>query len=258
MNWIDWLGSAAFSTLAISVIAWLSRTWIATRLTSSIRYEFDEKIESLKSDLRQKEAQVEALRSGGLAAMIARQSKLEERRILAIEELWSAFHSLGPLRKYVVLLSAIDFDEALQSSSRDADTRRLFTMVGGDGTKDIPPAFTLDVWKPRPFVSEAAWILISVYQATLSVAALRYHQLRVGIDGDFTNFDQVILLLQMALPDLAESIREKGASFLPKALTHLEERLLTELKNMLGGRESDDTNFAQVKAILQKIQSENE
>lgn len=84
MTIIDWLLSSLTTAALIGAAAFLSRHLILTRLKASVGHEFNEKLETLraelrkseeafKADLRAKESQIEALRSGALSGMASRQ-----------------------------------------------------------------------------------------------------------------------------------------------------------------------------------------
>jgi len=99
-----WIPSLTVSGL-LGVALWLSRSIIETRLRASVQGEFDAKLEVLKGDirsseerlgarLREKEAELEALRSGALSAMTSRQVVLDNRRLEAVDQLWSAYTEL--------------------------------------------------------------------------------------------------------------------------------------------------------------------
>ena len=94
MSFLDWV--PAISTTALLGFAlWLLRSVISTRLAKSVQHEFDSKLEALrtnfrkneesfKADLRAKETQIEALRSGAMAGLANRQAALDKRRIEAV------------------------------------------------------------------------------------------------------------------------------------------------------------------------------
>lgn len=90
-NWIPAISTTSLLALAI----WFFRSLISTWLTKSIENEFNTKLENLRSELRAKEAQIDALRSGAMSGLMSRQSKLYERQIEAIEQVWEAVTELG-------------------------------------------------------------------------------------------------------------------------------------------------------------------
>lgn len=98
MSLIDWI-PAISTTALLSVVLWLLRSVISTRLRASVQHEFDQKLETMratlrsseeafKADLRGKEAQIAALRSGAMSALASRQAALDKRRIEAVDQLW--------------------------------------------------------------------------------------------------------------------------------------------------------------------------
>ena len=95
MDWltggITWLASVT----GVAVIGWLLRSWIATRLTHSVRHEYDKKIEAIRSELRQKEAalnaelvqqrdRLSAVQSNALGIASKQNELLEGRRVESI------------------------------------------------------------------------------------------------------------------------------------------------------------------------------
>ena len=89
----EWIPTITTSSI-LGIVAWLSRSLIITRLTNSVKHEFDAKIENLKSDLNAKETEIESLRNGAMAGLMTRQSALYQRQLKAIDELWHSFKEL--------------------------------------------------------------------------------------------------------------------------------------------------------------------
>lgn len=103
-----WISSLTTTALFAAAL-WLGRNVISTRLTKSVEYEFNNKLESvrsqmreseerLKAELRAKETEIAALRSGALTAMSSRQIALDKRRLEAVDQLWASVTALGPAR----------------------------------------------------------------------------------------------------------------------------------------------------------------
>src|SRR5437879_2292452 len=101
--------STLSATALLSLALWLFHAVIITRLAKSVQHEFDDKLETIRTDLRKseelfradlrsKETQIAALRSGAIAGLVSRQAALDKRRLEAVDQLWSALTSLAPLR----------------------------------------------------------------------------------------------------------------------------------------------------------------
>src|SRR5438105_1233155 len=108
MELVPWF-PAITTTALLAAVLWASRELISTRLTRTVQHEFDKKIESLRADfraseerfkaeLREKEAEISALRSGALSVLASRQAALDKRRLEAVDQIWTAFNALSPAR----------------------------------------------------------------------------------------------------------------------------------------------------------------
>ena len=108
MDYLPWIPSLATSALLAAAL-WLGRNLISTRLTKSVAHEFNTKLETLraqmregeerlKAELRVKEAEIVALRSGALTALASRQMAFDKRRLEAVDQLWSSITALAPAR----------------------------------------------------------------------------------------------------------------------------------------------------------------
>ena len=106
---LDWLATAIPTSALTIILLWLCRGLIETRLTKSVQHEFDKKIESVKSDLRNSEtslqatiraseAQLDALRSGALTGIVSRQSVIDKRRVEAVDQLWAGILAIAPAK----------------------------------------------------------------------------------------------------------------------------------------------------------------
>ena len=174
MTFLDWVPAISMTSLFAAAL-WLLRSLIITRLKASVQHEFNQKIENLKSSLREseesfkselrlKETQIEALRSGALSGLASRQAVLDERRILAVDQIWSAVQRLAPAKSISATIAILKFEEALKLSANKKVSREMFKTLSGkidyQKVKDTKEAETA-----RPFLSDMAWALYSAYQS---------------------------------------------------------------------------------------------
>jgi hypothetical protein len=266
---MDWL-PAISTTLALSFLLWLGRKLIATRLINAVKHEYDEKIENLKATLRQneesfkaelkaKEPQIEALRSGALSGIVNRQAVLYERQLSAIEQLWGAVISLAPAKAISAFMASVKFEAAAKEAAQNNRFRELFAMLGGGF--DIKSLQSRGASKTRPFISPLAWALYSAYQAIVIDAALKLHMLKSGIDAvDILNTGGVTKLVKVALPHRTEYVEKYGPSACYYLLDELESSLLIEFGNILQGVQSDNESIERAALILkaaERLMEEN-
>ena len=259
MNPIDWFPSVS-TTAIFAVVLWLARNLIATRLTKSVQHEFDTKLESLrtklrekeellKADLRSKEAEIAALRGGAMTAMASRQMALDRRRLEAVDQLWSAVTDLRPARAISSIMAFVKFDTAAEEAARNVKVREMFTMMGSAfDPKKIDLSGSA---KARPFVSSMAWALFSAYQAIAMQAVTKMEIIKSGIGAkDILEKDAVAKLVKAALPHHEAYIDKFGDAAYHYFLDELETRLLDELQKMLAGVEADKASVERAAEIL--------
>lgn len=242
--------------------SWLARNLILTRLTKSVEHEFGVKLatlraqhreaeERLKAQLQAREAEVAALRSDAMTALASRQIAIDQRRLEAVDQLWSAVTALTPARSISATMSFIKFESAAKRAERDPKVRNFFDIIGnGVDPKSINLG---DAAKARPFVSAMAWAIYSAMVAISMHAVVRLQVLRGGLGTkDFVDDGAVGKLIKVALPHHAGYIDQYGASGYHILLEELEAKLLRELQAMLMGTDVNKASIDQAAEILRQ------
>lgn len=258
-----WSWFPALTTTALFATAiWLGRNLIATRLTKSVEHEFNTKLETirtqlreseerLKAELRAKEAEISALRSGALSALASRQAAIDKRRLEAVDQLWSSVIALGPARSLAATLSVVKFETAAPLAQKDPKARRLFEMIGGNF--DIKSLDSTGAAKARPFVSPMVWAIFAAMQAVAMHSVMRWHVLKGGLGPeDYADQAAINKLIKAALPHYAEYIDKYGASVYYHVLEALDTQLIAEIQKMLSGAETDKASIAQAAEIVRQ------
>jgi hypothetical protein len=261
MDLLPWFPALTTSALLAAAL-WFGRNLISTRLTKSVEHEFNAKLEilraqvreseeRLKAELRVKEAEIAALRSGALTALASRQMAVDKRRLEAVDQLWAAVTALGPARGLAAMMSVIKFEAAAPRAERDPKFRQFFEMIGtGFDAKHLDLSGAA---KARPFLSPMVWAIYSAFLAITMHAVMRWHVLKGGLgSNDLTDNEAAAKLIKIALPDYSDYVDKQGPSGYYYLLDALESRLLTELENMLTGVEADKANIEQAAEILRQ------
>ena len=244
-NWIPALSSST----ALAGILWLSKNWFVTRLTKSVQHDYDKKIESLRSDLKIKETEINALRTGALTGIVDRQKILYEKKVEAVELVWANVLTLAPAKFASTTLSAVNYQYALEASENDPKIKEFFKSIGPDSNHDYMK--NTSALSARPFLSDLSWALFSAYSSILSIAVVRLESLRIGITEDFTTkSDSILNVVKVALPNYERYIDEHGVNGLHYLLEILETSILTELKVTLEDIDSDQNNVERASKIL--------
>ncbi len=258
MSIYDWVPSIV-TTSIVPVAVYFSRNLIATWLTASVKHDFDKKIEKLrtehrkseeelKADLRTKEGQIEALRSGALSRMASRQTAVDIRCIEAVDQIWSAVRSLAPAKVASGIMATVKFDKTAQAASEDPKVRAMFKAFGSG--IDIQKLNDSDADKARPFLSPVAWALFTAYRTIVVLAVVKIQALQTGMDKHFLDENSIRELISSALPHKAELVKKVDSGAYHHLLEELETRLLDELTKMLNGVESDKQSVEQSAEII--------
>ncbi len=263
MTWLEQLmASIAGSTTVIAVCIWLLRNIIITRLTNSVKHEYDAKLSALESELRQneellkadlqsKESQIEALRQGALANAANRQNLVFERQLKAIEELWDAVIQYGPAKAVSTQMASINFEYAAKRAPKDAKIREFFKAIDICDVSKLPANQAL---KTRPFVSPLAWAYFAAYQAIMMHAIIKINMLKIGVDNFEGALDEKKLtdLVAKALPHRVDYIQKYGPAVFHYLLEELEDMMLIAFKMMFDGEDADKETIKKASSIVEE------
>jgi len=248
---ISTFGSAAL----IGGALWLARNLLITRLTSAVSHEYNEKLAIINADLSSKKSEIEALRNGVLGSVVTRQRLLYERRLKAVEQLWDNVLDLGPAKQTSATILAIPYDKVLDHAEEEPKVQEIFKMIDGgvDGKKDLSFFKVDNAVKARPFLSELAWSLFSAYTTILSMAVLRMEMLKTGIKLPLQDAKSSLDIVKKALPHQTEYIDKYGLDGMHYLLEELELSILSELRRILDGKDSDKESLEMAQSINEAV-----
>jgi hypothetical protein len=262
MSSIDWIPAISTTTL-FAILAWLCRNLIITRLTNSVEHEFNSRLETVRTDLRLTEERFRAdlrakdndialLRSGAMSAMTSRQMALDKRRLEAVDELWSAFSSLGSARALCEAMAYVNWEVASEKAQKDEKLRNSFEALGSGF--DLKKVKFDDAHRSRPFLPPMVWAVYFAYMAICMHGVMRWNIARFGMDpkGLEGSDQKVNELVKVVLPDYAAWVDEHGARGYIHAVRALEEKLLRDMSMMMAGTESDKASIEQAAEIMRR------
>ena len=255
-NWVSTLSTATL----FAVVLWLSRNWLIARLKSSIKFEYDARLEDLRAELKRKESELENqirrreqdindLRQTAIAALQNRETAVSDRRIAAVDQLWASVIAMRKARASLQMMSVLKFEAVSEEIERDANLQQVMSVMFQDADFEI---FTdKGAQTARPFVTDLAWSIYSAYQAILMHAVTKQYLLKSGIDGrKYFNFEAATELVKAVLPHYSELLDEHGDAVHHLLIDEVERLLLTELKNVFSGVDSDEESINRAANIL--------
>ena len=260
----DWIrsliASGTFTAILIAAL-YFGRDLLKTYLTRGVEHKFNTELEAvrgqlreseerLKADLRSKEAELDALRSGAMTAMASRQVAVDKRRLEAVDQLWSAVVSLAQTKPIATLLAVVDFAQAAKRAEREPKLREFFKAMPAGGF-DFKKLDLSGAQKARPFLTPLAWATYSALAGIATHCVLKLEILKGGISPEgLINDDAANQVIKAALPHSADFVDKYGSKGYHFVLDQLENKLLQDVQAMLAGVEGDKAAVEQAAEIV--------
>ena len=248
----------SISVIVVSVLLFISKSFIIEFLKNAIKYDYDEKIENLKAEIKSNELDILALRSGALNSVVDRQKVLFSKQILAVEKLWTNVILLMPAKNASMLMQSFDYHEWAKKSEDDIEIRKIFKVLGNT-TLEFEKIKNINALDTRPFVTEILWAYYWSYQSILIHDLMKIELIKIGTHLDkIDNTKYLQKLLVTALPEYKEEIENDQATSYYHFLELLENKILYEIRKILDGTESDKDHIEKAKRILDIANKLNE
>lgn len=262
MSPYDFLAISGLPILLILAVLWLARKLLLTRLIKSVEHEFNRKLETLRSDLRNNEEEyradiqsrineIVAIQSGVMSSITSRQNTLTQRRFEAIDQVWDSLYVHKSLYGLSAILAHIDFDKSVKLVVSDTKMRDFFSSLEAQFKVNLDKAAQRNSQKEQLYVSSRAWVLFSAYRAIIMRVYIEITLLKTGTGKERLDMAAVSGLVKAALPHQAEYIDkygEKGGYHW--LLDEIERQLLVELKAMMTEVKAEVVNIEQASELF--------
>lgn len=255
MAWIPALTTTTVFGVLLGLVIWLSRNLIITRLTASVRHEYDVKIEKFRNDLGRKQNQIEALRSGALSGIVNRQSVLYQRQVSAVDQLWSGIIQMVPAKNIATQMAVFKFENTAKVASESPQVQQLFETIGANFDQNC--LSTPEAGRSRPFTTHIAWAYFYAYQSILGHYVAKMLLLQQGLrDADkLIDNKKISTIIKVALPHQSDNIDRFGHEMFHLFIDELENHLIMELRRILEGSQANDENVRQANQILEAVEN---
>lgn len=263
----EWLAANALLLVIISLAVWLARNYLAALIAESVKADFSasieklraelrEKEETLRADLRAKELAISSLRDGAMANVRHTQAALFQRRLQAADELWSGVVDWSKFNSTLMFVSLIRSNTIMdQLKAGDAEAVAMAEEMLKAAPRDMNGVGDR-ANLARPHVSDLAWALyiayVSLFAWSVSVARMFKPSDAKRRNIPAHSLEEVLI---KALPDMKEYIKGTGAVGYYHVADTLRERIVTELKVSLAGREQDSESVARAADIIQAAEA---
>ena len=230
----------------IASIGFLVKNWVI----KAISYQYDTKLENLKSELRLSQetfleniradrAGRESIRAATLANFSAAQQAAYKRRIEAVEVLWKAVlqsRTVTPEMAYIYTVDAIGYKEEFFGPNLKNPLKSIdYVKAIGSSQSNSD-----QVTEVRPFIGEELYSLFSVFSAilgrSLSITCHSYQQGKLQLW--FEEHETIELLKRVLTEDEWNEFSKKKRCHLQWFCQRLESKISIAIARLLSGEES--------------------
>ena len=246
------LGSILFlwPMLLIGGVLYFGRNFFPAWLKRRAEFGFDKEIEKLRGEVTSSEARLRAvldakqreldsLREATFSGATSRTVALEARRLKAAEEIWNAVFDLRILKFAAHTAGGLKLAAVARRVNTDPTMKQFMdTMTQSIPFDKLPGQ---EAMKHRPFITDSVWASYSAFSTILTLAATRLKMTQLGMaDADeLLKVDFSNKVIATALPHQKEFIETHGVDGYHLLIDELEELVLSDIKNMLEGKEAD-------------------
>lgn len=259
----QWISSVAiFLWLLASAVIFIFRHWIIAWVSAGVQHRFDIKIEEVRTELRKaeanfngllrnREAEIAALRNSVLSGSFSRQAMLDKRRFEAVEKVWAAVNDLALLKSLSAWMAVLNV-KAMAQDIGNPKMQQFLSVVGASAPD--PKSLKNIARDERPFLPELAWAYFSAYTTILYGGLQRYSALKNGLDPNrYLKNEVTQSILKAALPHQSQFIDEQEPESYYHLLEEIEVSLLMELRKILEAKDADQADTARAKEIMDAI-----
>jgi len=253
----DILTTSVVSTALISIVIWLSRSWITTRLTADIKLENDSKLEELKSNLKHTNETLSKISLAGDKAYSESQIALLPHKIKAIETVWNSVLSWNEMSAASMFVSILPIDW-IQKYGSDPSTKENFEIL-----LKAPEHLTFiknrsETELIRPFISERGWALYSAYSGLYMSRVIKASTLLLP-SVDHSNIwewsNERNLVKTTAPKDILDSYDTNILEGTTAFLNHLKNEMIEEFKLELSGTRDSESAVSNAATILKAAEN---
>jgi hypothetical protein len=271
MNWTEqisgwwptiWAGIIFVAGYVVKAIIDKTATYQSGRAIEGVKADFQKSLEELKAQIKSRDETLAALRKSVLDGFGARTASLTQRKIEAVERLWTAVIELAPFVAASKMTAPIKFDVALKTAAQeDAEGQKLrqFADMYWNMLKLDDLKVTVSPEKERPFLSETVWARFSLYRSMVSYPVSMLAAMRNGVDPKLINDPKPLLdAVKTAMPQYTDYIDQYGIGTIESLRDEIRDLILKEVTNIVEGKSLDSDHLEQARKIIASTEKFNQ
>lgn len=259
-----WGASITTATIYTGII-FFARHAIIARINASVKFEYDQKLANINSELRKQEQEfksqidlnkssIESIQSMALEGASLRRGDIHKRQVIAIEQLWNTISLFQAGEKQVEMFERIKLDGI--KTAEQMESLKLFASSMHDFLEDQKEEIKL-IDKQRPFISDKLWKYFDAYRQIIQFNSGKILLMKKGLldlllNGDFDKETKQKILA--VLPEFNKILDQYGSKSFPAIIEILKDKMLDEAKKDLYGTDKDKEDISRASYIREKVQ----
>jgi hypothetical protein len=251
------------SVMANGILVWIFQTWFAEQVQQKVRFEYGQKLETVKAELKAEQeksleqlradnAKLQAVQATANASLAEGHRAGHERRLQAIEKLWKAFLEIQKKTPMAVTFSdnleVTEYNHYFENEGLHGlleevrNHTTIFKMLNEIGA---------DVEQCRPFIGERLYSLFFVYRAVVGRTCFLFSQgIAISKIPDWRTDSGINQLLSSVLtsPEVEAILSTTISGFNGMRMT-LETRALEQIQRIISGEAAADFGLEQSKKV---------
>jgi hypothetical protein len=245
----------------VAAIVALGGFFLRTFIQSNLQHHFDRKIELLKNDLGRNNSRLDAIQSSTLSLMSTRHAALDNRRLSAIEALWSATIRQRRFTAAAKILQSLNLDEIGKAVEARAEDREKVKLLGDallkfSGLENANGSDAPNADSERLFVPPLAWAAFEALRSVGTHAAAVLVTIKSGVSlsliKDISEVNRVVLI---ALPDMGDFLKKYPKTGVYFMTDQLSELIFEQLSIALEFPNADTLSVDKANAVINRIEN---
>ena len=246
---IEVLVSSGFTgAISAGMVIWLLRNWFLTRLTASIKHEYDEKLACVTEELKR----ISSAQAGIQSAFAQSHIVAQQKRLEAINDVWASFLHARNNQPFLLNLIEISHPSEYGKLFAAEKLKKFVEDLSPEGAAKFMRDKDSSIEIARPFVGEYLWSLVYAYEAVCTRITLLLWQYRSKGSGEVWFEDEITLQVIHSVTNDTEFQQFKSLEFgkISWFRNLIERKFLAAASRIINGEASTDIALQEGQRIL--------
>jgi hypothetical protein len=264
------ISSAGTSLLLSGAGIWLARSWITERLRASIKYEYDQQLATINSELKLRvdtqlasakadvDRQAEKLRIASTSFSEVQKAAIA-RKLDSVDTLWSGLLKIReitpPAMSFMDILTPAEFSTARNNQN----FRRMSSELDFQKVSEISIESRGTLERIRPYIGEYAWALFATYHIIVSRIMFLIHH--GSEDTEKLNWHNDLSIRRLLSSGLGQEGLDQFDNVPIGRVTWIREqfevKILTAMERLITGKEFSTAALSQAQLMEEQIRQAN-